>query len=85
MAKTIGDDPSLRQEILAAGQAALDVQNGEKSFCEHPVLGGCVGHWDTRGSSIPPFDIHNCKGCGTTKSVFPFDEKKQWPQFGQAE
>ena len=79
MGKTIGDDPALRREILLAGQAALDARRSSV-VCAHSILGPCLGHWDTAGSSVPPFDIHNCKGCGTTKSVFHFNEEKRWPQ-----
>ena len=68
---TIGGDPKLRAEILDMGQAVLDERNNP-GHCQHPVLGPSVGHWDTTGSKVPPFDLHNCKECGTSKAVLPF-------------
>ncbi|MFH1207239.1 MAG: hypothetical protein V1668_01385 [Patescibacteria group bacterium] len=70
MPGTIGDDPQLREEILAAGQDQLRPANKN---CQNKIYGPCVGHWDTRGTSVLPFDLHNCKACGTSRAVRLYD------------
>lgn len=73
----IGDIPKLREEILDMGRAKLAAPP-ENGLCKHAVLGPKIATWDTTGTSIKPFDIHNCKECGTTKSVRTFE----WPELG---
>ena len=45
---------------------------------QHDIFGPRVGTWDTTGTSLKPFDIHNCKGCGTTKAVKLADSGEQF-------
>jgi len=68
MKPSISSIPALRAMVLHMGQQALDAQV-QKPRCAHRILGECVGHWDTSGTKVLPFDIHNCQACGTTKSV----------------
>ncbi|MFA6552946.1 MAG: hypothetical protein WCT27_00795 [Patescibacteria group bacterium] len=89
MSNTIGDNPELRREILAAGQAALDAQTAPTN-CQHlGVLRG-EGRMElppTMAAKYPlGIYLGTCvNGCGTTKSARVFDEAKEWPQFGQVE
>lgn len=72
MPKAVGDDPGLREMILAMGQEAID-SRCRRTGCRHAVLGPKIGTWDTSGTSVLPFDIHNCKDCLTTKGMRPYD------------
>jgi hypothetical protein len=69
----IRDVPGIPE--LLAGEAKALLSAPAKH--PHNTFGPKISHWDTTGTSVPPFDLHLCKTCGSGKSVRTFE----YPRF----